>query len=105
MLIKSGKRIIEDELDIVVNNSPVCSIEEFIERNSRIFGSDFSKQFYGRENDIENLSEKIKLNDAVVVCGDSGVGKTRLVIEYLKNKRTKYLLFKIVLEIYRMISY
>lgn len=92
MLIKSGKRIIEDELDIVVNNSPVCSIEEFIERNSRIFGNDFSKQFYGRENDIENLSEKIKLNDAVVVCGDSGVGKTRLVIEYLKKQKNKVLI-------------
>lgn len=88
LLIKSGKKIIEEELNLVVNVSPVCTLEEFIERNSRIFGNDFSKKMYGRENDIKILTEKIITNEAIVVYGDSGVGKTKLVIEYLKNQTT-----------------
>ncbi|CDA37803.1 putative uncharacterized protein [Clostridium sp. CAG:568] len=92
MLIKKGKRIIEDEFGLAINASPVCSIEEFVERNSKIYGNDFKKSFYGRETDIKNLSEKVQFNDAVVVCGDSGVGKTRLVIEYLKKQVNKVLI-------------
>lgn len=92
MLIKKGRRIIEDEFGLTINASPVCSIEEFVERNSKIYGNDFKKTFYGRETDIKNLSEKVQFNDAVVVCGDSGVGKTRLVIEYLKKQVNKVLI-------------
>ena len=92
MLLQTGKNIIEDEFNMVVNYSPVCSIGEFIQRNSNIFGIDFSKKMYGRENDLKNLSELLQLNDAIVVSGESGVGKTKLVLEYLKDVKDKVII-------------
>ncbi len=91
MLRKKGRMIIEEEFKITINYSPVCTLDEFIKRNSNNCGSDFSKKMFGRENDLKNISEKLQSNDAIIVSGESGVGKTKLVIEYLKTVKEKTL--------------
>ncbi len=65
--------------------SPICDCDEFIARNKNKYGCDFSKTIIGRDNDIEKLSNMIVSSDVVVVTGDSGIGKTRLVLESLKR--------------------
>ena len=88
MLLENGRKVIYEEFGLK-NTSPVCNLSEFIERNSNIYGSDFSKKIIGRENDIDNFKEIVDKNDAIIVFGEPGVGKTRLVVEYLKESKDK----------------
>ena len=89
LLLEKGKKIIEEELHINTYTSPVSSLTDFIERSTANYGCDFSKELFGRNEDLSKINEKINLHDAVVITGDSGSGKTKLAVEFLKSFSTK----------------
>lgn len=77
-------------LDIPVDSGQVFDIEEFVEQyDAGGMNAPLGLELVSRENEIQDLKEKIMNNDLIVVSGSSGIGKTKLVIEVAKQMRNE----------------
>lgn len=75
-------------LNIPVDSGQVFDIEEFIAQyDAGGLNAPLGLELVSREEEINNLKEKLMYNDLVVVSGASGIGKTKLVIEACKQIR------------------
>lgn len=79
------KIVAKDILNIDLSFSPICNIQEFVERNKNKFGTNYSTEIIGREKEIDEIKKLLDENDFVVVSGNSGVGKTKVTLEALKQ--------------------
>lgn len=78
-------------LDIPVDSGQVLDIEEFVEQyDAGGMNAPLGLEFVSREDEIQNLKEKITNNDLVIVSGASGIGKTKLVLEASKQMRSEH---------------
>ncbi|WP_305118539.1 hypothetical protein [Thomasclavelia cocleata] len=77
-------------LNIPVDSGQIFDIEEFIEQyDAGKMNAPLNLSLVSREKEIQNLKEKIFINDLIIVSGASGVGKTKLVVEVCKQIRNK----------------
>ncbi len=77
-------------LEIIYNRK--ISTKQILNLNQFIDAYQYSKfatpldiDLYGRESDTKNIIDKLNHNNFLMVSGKSGVGKTRIVIEVLKQ--------------------
>lgn len=81
----------EKFLDIPVDSGQVLDIEEFVKQyDAGGLNAPLNLDFVSREDEIQNLKEKVLMNDLVIVTGASGIGKTKFVIEAIKQIRNEY---------------
>ncbi len=79
-----------DKLTLATSKQ-VLSVERFVEEyeNSRL-ATPLSNQFFGRENELQELQNSLSTNTITIVTGSGGVGKTRLCREAIAQFRQKY---------------
>ena len=87
--INKNKYILKEIFSIDEQNRSILSLDEFIEDNSVNPSSNMSYSFVGREKEVNEIITALTNNRFVFVSGDSGCGKSRLVVEALEriNKR------------------
>lgn len=63
----------------------ILSVYEFINDSNNGLSPSLDKTFSSRDKEIEELKNIFKSNNIVILYGKSGVGKSKLAIELLKN--------------------
>lgn len=63
----------------------ILSVYEFINDSNNGLSPSLDKTFSSRDNEIEELKNIFKSNNIIILYGKSGVGKSKLAIELLKN--------------------
>ena len=77
-------------LDIPVDTGQVLDIEEFVEQyDAGGMNAPLGIALVSRNDEINDLKERIMKNDLVIVSGASGIGKTKLALEAIKQMRIK----------------
>lgn len=52
--------------------------------------SRLSDNFTGRENELERIKALLEEREVLVIAGNGGIGKTQLVLQYIKKNRDSY---------------
>lgn len=82
--------IAKDHLGISVNSGQILDMEDFVlEYDKNQVMAPLDIEFQVREKELAELSEKIAKNNAILVTGKSGVGKTKLVLEAVHSFKTR----------------
>jgi len=87
-IILNDQPWLADTLGININKPGILSLEKFIEKyniTALKFSSPLNSKFVSRENELSQISDMLQQKDILLVSGEPGVGKTRLVVEYLKT--------------------
>lgn len=75
----------EDYLSVQIDTKQILSPEDFIvDNNKSAFGTPLDINLVGRDEEFNELIQKIQENEVVIVEGPSGVGKTKLAYECCK---------------------
>lgn len=83
--------IASDFLSIPIDTEQVFEIDDFIDRyDKNKMNASINMELLHRESEIESLIDKIEKNKVVLLCGKSGVGKTRLALEITRLYRDKH---------------
>lgn len=83
--------IASDFLSIPIDTEQIFEIDDFIDRyDKNNMNASINMELLHRENEIESLIDKIEKNKVVLLCGKSGVGKTRLALEIARLYRDKH---------------
>ena len=82
-MVNESKSILRDFFSIDETNKATMSLEEFVYQNSAQTSGNMSYKFIGREQEIGDIIQALTNNKYVFVTGESGVGKSRLVVEAL----------------------
>ena len=78
-----------ESINFCINKPGIYSLDKFIEKyniTALKFSSPLNSKFVCREKELSQMSDMMKNCDILMVAGDPGVGKTRLVVEYLKTR-------------------
>jgi hypothetical protein len=69
-----------------VSTKQILKLNEFIDvyQYSK-FATPLDIDLFGRENEKKKIIEKLNCNNFLVISGKSGIGKTKIVIESIKN--------------------
>lgn len=67
------------------NSLNILSVNEFINDSNNGLSPSLDKTFSSRDNEIEELKNIFTSNNIIILYGKSGVGKSKLAIELLKN--------------------
>ena len=88
-IVNKNKYLLQAFFSIDERNRSILSLDEFVDENSAYSVSNMSYSFIGREKETNEIVDAINKNKYVFVSGDSGCGKSRLVVEALQrtNKR------------------
>ena len=79
-----------DFLGLSIDTNQILSVEDFIRQyDANEMLAPLNTSFLHRKKEKEALIEKISENSVVVVTGRAGVGKTRLVLEAVREFATK----------------
>lgn len=103
-------KFIKKELDKDGTTNQILELNEFIKINDKNeTKSPLNLKFLGRSNEIEDLKDKIENSKVILVSGNSGVGKTKLVLEvckiYKNNNWKIYCVHNNGLELYNDLKY
>ncbi|MCD7808666.1 MAG: ATP-binding protein, partial [Erysipelotrichaceae bacterium] len=80
------KYIAKDFLNIDIDTNQILPISEFITKNDSLkTNAKLDMNFFYRENELEKLHNYISESNITIVSGNSGVGKTRLVLEAFRK--------------------
>ena len=83
--------IASDFLNIPIDTEQIFEIDEFIDKyDKNNMNASINMELLHRESEIESLINKIEENKVVLLCGKSGVGKTRLALEIARLYRDKH---------------
>lgn len=83
--------IASDHLSIQLDTDQIFEIDDFIDRyDKNKMNASINMEFLHREIEIESLIDKIEKNEVILLCGKSGVGKTRLGVEIARLYRDKH---------------
>lgn len=78
-----------ENLNLSVNKPGVYSLDKFIECynvSALKFSSPLHTKFVCREDEFAEMEKKLNEKDILLVEGDAGIGKTKLVVEFLKRR-------------------
>lgn len=78
-ILKDYPQLISEYLKITIGHGDLIPLSEAKKRNK--LGIAETDKFLYREQDKQELTEKLLINKAIVLSGPSGCGKTRLAIE------------------------
>lgn len=67
------------------NSLNILSVDEFIKNSNNGLSPSLDKKFSSRDNEIKELIDVFSKNDNIIIYGKSGVGKSKIAIELLKN--------------------
>lgn len=67
------------------NSLNILSVDEFINDSNNGLSPSLDKIFSSRDNEIKELIDVFSKNNIIIVYGKSGVGKSKIAIELLKN--------------------
>lgn len=67
------------------NSLNILSVDEFINDSNNGLSPSLDKIFSSRDNEIKELIDIFSKNNIIIVYGKSGVGKSKIAIELLKN--------------------
>ena len=80
-----------DFLEISLDTGQILSIDKFIELYQKNkFATPLDNKFFFRKNEIEKSIEELENKIALIITGKSGLGKTKLSIEIIKEFLTKH---------------
>jgi len=83
------KDLVRDYLDLAIDTGQVVSIETFIkeydQRALQGISAPLSNKFYHREDEKIEILESLINSEYTIVAGSPGVGKTKLVLETMKE--------------------
>lgn len=85
-LVQHYPSIVYDHLGIPLSTNQVQNIDDFIEqydRNKTVAPLDTN--FLFREKEMEQVDEKIKVTDVIVITAPAGTGKTRFALEFARK--------------------
>ena len=90
-LVYGKYRIVgKDILGINISTAQILSIEDFVKKYDEIeMAAPITTVFQFRENEKLEIIKSIEENSVVMVTGKAGVGKTRLVLEVIRNFEAK----------------
>ncbi len=81
-IYKKDPILAKDFLGISVDTNQIMSVKDFVDLyNSNEMAAPLNTKFLFREEELQQLKDKIQNNSVVIVYGHAGVGKTRIVIE------------------------
>lgn len=81
-LYRNHQILVRDILHISLDSGQIMEYEDFIRKHdSNKMAAPLDTRFQFRANESRQILEALNTNNAVVVTGPSGVGKTRLVLE------------------------
>ncbi|MDJ0519384.1 MAG: ATP-binding protein [Trichodesmium sp. MO_231.B1] len=90
-LYKYYPGIARDFLGVEVDTGQVVDIDEFITTyNKRKIIAPLDTKFYFREDEINEILERLEEHNLVIVYGKAGVGKSRLVLDCCRKFVEKY---------------
>ncbi|NEQ37621.1 MAG: hypothetical protein F6K40_15660 [Okeania sp. SIO3I5] len=90
-LYKYYPGIARDFLGVEVDTGQIVNLDEFITTyNKRKIIAPLDKKFYFREDEINEILQRLEENNLVIVSGKAGVGKSRLVLECCRKFGEKY---------------
>lgn len=85
-LYDDHKYLVKQHLHISIATQQILPYNDFISSyNSAKTAAPIDTEFKFRNEEIDNILESLKDNYAVLLCGDAGVGKTRLALECCKR--------------------
>lgn len=67
------------------NSLNILSVDQFINDSNNGLSPSLDKIFSSRDNEIKELTDVFLKNNIIIVYGKSGVGKSKIAIELLKN--------------------
>ncbi len=83
--------IAKDFLKVKVDTGQIVNLDEFITTyNKRNILVPLDTKFYFREDEINEILQRLEENNLVIVYGKAGVGKSRLVLECCRKFVEKY---------------
>jgi hypothetical protein len=93
-------RLAKDYLGIEIDSGQIASIEEFVHTyGANKFSVPLDTTFHFREEELTQLVTSLETSNLVIVTGQAGVGKSRLVLEGCRNfaeNHTDYKVFSII---------
>ncbi|NLM20846.1 MAG: hypothetical protein GX207_03760 [Peptococcaceae bacterium] len=82
--------IAKDHLFIAIDTNQIFDIKDFIEfASNNPFSTSLDMPLLCRERELEELLALVEKNDVVMLCGKSGIGKTRLALEVAERYASK----------------
>lgn len=80
------RNLAKDYLGLNIDTNQIMDIDDFVLKyDSNQMAAPLNTTFLYRENKIKKIKQALKDNSVVVITGKAGVGKTRLVLEVLKQ--------------------
>lgn len=75
-----------DHLGIAIDSGQFLDYRTFIERNDKsILSTPLNLEIIGREDEINEILDKMKNFNCIIVSGKTGIGKTKLVLEAIQR--------------------
>ena len=85
-LMQHYPSIVYDYLRIPLSTNQVQNIDDFIEQYDRNkTAAPLDTSFLFREKEMEQVDEKLKITDMIVITGPAGTGKTRFALEFARK--------------------
>lgn len=85
-LMQHYPSIVYDYLRIPLSTNQVQDIDDFIEQYDRNkTAAPLDTSFLFREKEMEQVDEKLKITDMIVITGPAGTGKTRFALEFARK--------------------
>lgn len=72
----------------------IYTIDEFVDESENQWSPSLNKIFMHRKNELTQMNSFLQQNNILILSGNPGVGKTRLAIEYFKDKNENALIIK-----------
>lgn len=89
-LYTKNRGLAKEYLHIPFDTNQIFDVDSFINQNDASdFAAPLNNEFMFREEELKAIDNILQTHDVVILSGQSGTGKTRLAVEYAKNRSAK----------------